>query len=500
MNPLDRAIAYFAPSVALRRHCARLALASYEAAKPTRLRKFSRDHASGDQLARLETRPIRAQARDLDRNHDLAHGALNIMVANICGPRGIGIEPQPRSVSGEILEGLGQQLMDFWRDWCRRPEVTWQHDFPACQRLMARTWLRDGEAFAQFTEGDVASLDHGTTVPLSIEMLEPDMVPTDNEMSIRDGQGGIVRNGWGRAVAYRIYKWHPGDTLLWKRSADLKTIPADRILHLKRTNRIGQTRGISEFASIITRLEDLKDYEESERIAAKIAASMAAYIKKGQPDLYEPERDEQGAVKRREMRFAPGMIFDDLSQGEEIGMIDTNRPNTNLQAHRDGQLRAAAGGLGCSYSSMSRNYNGTYSAQRQELVEQWVMYQTLAEEFAAQFVRPVWERFVAIANLAGLIKVPGELAPGTLDDALFIGQQMPWIDPKKEADAFEILEANNYMSGPEIIRRRGASPRDVVDQQQKWESMKRDSGLTPKPVAGAPAAAPNPIDPNQEQP
>lgn len=497
---LDRAIAYISPVHALRRRRARLALASYEAAKPDRLRKFSRDHASGDQLARIEARPIRAQARELDRNHDIARGALNVMVANIVGPRGIGIEPQPRSVSGEILEDLGQELMDLWRDWCRRPEVTAQHSFAACQRLMVRTWLRDGEAFAQTVEGIIPSLDHGTKVPFSIEMLEPDMIPSDLEMPTRDGKGGIVRNGWGRPVAYRVYKVHPGDTFLWRRASELVTIPAERMLHLKRVDRIGQSRGVSEFASVVTRLEDLKDYEESERIAAKIAASMAAYIKKGQPESYEPAVDELGQVKRRDMRFQPGMIFDDLGAGEEIGTIDTNRPNTNLPAHRDGQLRAAAGGLGCSYSSLSRNYNGTYSAQRQELVEQWVVYQTLAEEFADQFVRPVWERFVSLAVAAGLITVPAELAEGSLDDALFVGQQMPWIDPKKEAEAYESLETNTYISGPEIIRRRGGNPRDVVDQQKKWEAMKRSAGLAPKPAPNANPAGADQAGADPEQP
>ena len=153
------------------------------------------------------------------------------------------------------------------------------------------------------------------------------------------------------------------------------------------------------------------------------------------------------------------MVFDDLMVGEEIGTIDTNRPNPNLQAYRDGQLRASAAGLGASYSSISRNYNGTYSAQRQELVEQWVGYQALTEAFAAQFVRPLWERFVALAALSGVIEVPLDLIPGSLDDALFIGQQMPWIDPAKEADAYSTLESRTYMSGPEIIRRRGANPR-----------------------------------------
>lgn len=490
MNWLDRMIAAISPETGFRRARFRTMMAGYESAKPDRLRKFSRDHASGDMIARNETRSIRAQARDLDRNHDIAHGALNVLVNNIVGHHGIGIEPQPRSVSGEILEDLGQQLLDLWRDWCRTPEVTYTHNFAGVQRLMCRTWLRDGEAFGQIVEGEVPNLDHRTTVPLSLEMLEPDMVPTESELFIRDGQGGIIRNAWGQPVAYRVYLAHPGDTFLWRRPSDLKTVPADRMLHIKLVDRIGQHRGVSALASVITRLEDLKDYEESERIAAKIAASMAAFIKKGQPDEYQIEKDENGNIKRRSMHFQPGMIFDDLAPGEDIGTIDTNRPNANLPAHRDGQLRAAAAGMGASYSSVSRNYDGTYSAQRQELVEQWVHYQTMAEHFTAQFVRPVWERFVSMAMVSGAIRLPGELDMDSLDDALFIGQQMPWIDPLKEASAFETLEANTYMSGPEIIRRRGANPRDVIDQQKKWRRQLDEAGLTPKGAQDPGAAAP----------
>jgi len=495
VNVIDRFIAYIAPGAAVNRVRQRNILAAYEAAKPSRLRRFSKDHASGDLLARNEARPIRAQARDLDQNHDLAHGALTIMVNNIVGPGGIGIEPQPRRVTGEIDEVLAQQLIDLWRDFCRFPEVTYQHNMAACQRLACRTWLRDGEAFAQLLEGMVPTLDHRTRVPLSIELLEPDMVPTENEIAIKDGMGGIIRNAWGQVVAYRVYKTHPGDKFLWQRPSDLKTVPADRMIHLKLADRIGQSRGVSVMASVITRLEDLKDYEESERVAAKIAASMAAYIKKGAPDMYEPQVDESGNKKPRDLRFQPGMIFDDLGLGEEIGTIDTNRPNPNLQTYRDGQLRAAAAGVGASYSSLSRNYNGTYSAQRQELVEQWVNYQALAEAFAAQFVRPLWERFVALAQVSGAIEVPLDLMPGSLDDALFIGQQMPWIDPLKEAEAFSAMEDRAYMSGPEIIRRRGANPKDVLDQQAKWQRQKKDAGLESPADKPSAAPQPNPGDP-----
>lgn len=500
MNLLDRLVSYVSPEAAFRRSRFRTMMAGYDASKPSTLRKFSRDHMSGDFHARKEARALRAQARHLDRNHDIARGALNVLVNNIIGAQGIGIEPQPRSVSGELLEDLGRQLQVLWKNWTRYPEVTYQHNWPAVQRLLCRTWCRDGEAFAQMLEGYVPKLDHRTTVPLSIEMLEPEQIPTEDELFIKDGQGGMIRNGWGQTVSYRALKVHPGSGYLSTmiNAADLRTIPADRMVHVKLVDRISQNRGVSVFASVITRLEDLKDYEESERIAAKIAASMAAYIKKGTPDLYEgAPKDANGNPVARSMKFSPGMVFDDLMPGEEVGMIDTNRPNTNLPAHRDGQLRAAAGGIGASYSSISRNYDGTYSAQRQELVEQWVHYAVLTESFVSQVVQPIWERFVALAVLSGAVDLPADIDMDSLDDALFIGQQMPWIDPKKEADAFEQLEKNCHISGPEIIRRRGGTPRAVLDQQSQWLQQKADAGI---PAAGAaPAPAPVTEQPNPQE-
>ena len=112
-NLIDRIFAAVAPVAALRRAAARRVLASYDAGTPSRLRRFSRETRSGDHLANLQSASIRTQARDLDRNHDLAKGALTVMVNNIVGPAGVGIEPQPRSVSGEILDDLSRQLLEL---------------------------------------------------------------------------------------------------------------------------------------------------------------------------------------------------------------------------------------------------------------------------------------------------------------------------------------------------------------------------------------------------
>lgn len=478
-NPVDSIVEFFSPHAGLRRKSARSILAAYEAASPSRLRKFHRDSGSVNRDVSRGAVPVRVQARHLAQNHDIARGALRTLVNNIVGPSGIGIEPQPRRADGSIHAEYAAALREAWRDWCKLPEVTWAHHWSRVQRLTVRAWLLDGEAFAQTISGPVPYLDHGTRVPFSLELFEPDMIPMDYDSGDRIRQG-IERNAWGRAVAYHVYKADPRETAVGRMATDFKRIEAGRMLHIAAIDRIGQLRGVSEFASVITRLEDIKDYEESERIAAKIAAMLTGYVKKGGADLYDPadvQKDEAGNPLPREVRFSPGMIVDSLAAGEEIGIFDNKRPNPNVVTFRQGQLRAVAAGIGASYSSLSRDYNGSYSSQRQELVEQWINYATLTDEFTGQFVQPVWERFVDAAHLSGVVKTPADVVAGSADDALFVGQSMPWIDPYKEALAWKALVRSGFASEVEVMRKRGANPRDVLEQITAHRKAAKDNGL-----------------------
>ncbi len=467
-NVLDRAIAYLSPRAALKRAQARTVLArmpGYDAAKQGRNRSVIRDGLSPDQLVERSAPALRSQARDLERNHDIARGILRTMVNNIVGANGIGIEPQPRRADGTIHDEYAAALRKAYTDWARKPEVTKRHTWTKVQRLMCKTWLRDGEAFAQELIGPVQLYAHGSRIPFSLEMIEPDLCPfeyTDGAAIVN----GIERNTWGEHRRFWFWKTFPGDVRgsIFSRS-DMKSVPADLVHHIALLDRIGQTRGVTEFASIITRLADIKNYEESERIAAQIAAALTAYVKRETPDGYDgPLLDQEGKPIPRSLSLAPGTVIDDLAPGEDIGMINSNRPNPNLFTFRQGQLRAAAAGFGVSYSSIARDYSGTFSSQRQELVEQWVNYATLTDEFVGMFVQPAWETFVRACSMSGQVPVPADVAPGTEDDCLFVAQQMPWIDPLKEANAWLTLVRAGFASEVEVIRKRGGVPRDVLEQ------------------------------------
>ncbi|KFN42331.1 hypothetical protein N789_14160 [Arenimonas oryziterrae DSM 21050 = YC6267] len=469
------------------RHQAKVLAAAYEAAEPGRLRRKSRDYGSGNTaFAQGGTQP-RTEARHLDRNHDIVRNGINTLVQNIVGAQGIGIQPQPRGPDGKINEDLVDQIQLIISAWAKRPEVTGQHDWASSQRLITRTWVRDGEMLYQELIGDVPGLVHSSAVPYSLELIEADLLPHDFSDRSRNILQGVERNAWNRPIAYHLYKEHPGDPgSSW--TPALKRVSADRIRHVKLVDRIGQVRGVSILASVITRLEDLKDYEESERIAAKIAASMAAVIVKGDPGSYSVEQDPRTGGERN-MRFQPGMVFDNLRPGESVSTIDTNRPNPNLQNYRDGQLRAAAGGMCVSFSSFSNNYNGTYTSQRQELVEKFGAYGVLAFELISQSIRPTYERLIATAWASGQLKVPKGYTLEGLVDALYMPPPMPWIQPVHEAMALRAQVRSGFRSAGSVIAERGGRMYDVYEQISLERAWANEKGIVldtdPKQVSNA---------------
>lgn len=489
MNWMDRLIANLSPSWAMQRVQARSFLAAYEAAQPSRLRRSRGDNASGDALTQRSGENLRAMARHLDQNHDLAHGALDVLVRNLVGPTGIGIEPQPRRKDGSIHVELAREIGRLYMYWSRSPEVTGEHQWASVQRLACRAWLRDGEALAQHIEGPAASVTHGSRVPYSLEMIEADLLPHGMTDLTRNIMQGVERNEWGRVRAYHLLKKHPGDVASLMAWTDTKAVAGDRIVHLKLVDRVRQARGVSIFASVMTRLDDLKEYEESERVAARISAALAAFVRKGTPDLYQAP---SGDATDREFKLKPGMVFDNLAVGEEIGTIQSNRPSALLQPFRDSMLRAVAAGVGTGYSSLSKSYDGSYSAQRQELVEQYAQYGVLSDEFIARFVQPIYLRFIAVAVASGVLKLPPDLDRATLDDADYRPPVMPWIDPQREAGANEKLLALRVKSRAQIIRERGGIPADVRDQTRKEREEDREDGVLPS--ASAPTA-PDDSDP-----
>ena len=474
MKWLDKFIETMSPQWGLKRLQAHRAIqAYYEAGSPSRLHKTRPNDGSADNLVKQAGNALRIQARYLEQNYDIARGALDILVDKTVG---MGVRPDPsvRNTSGEPHREFNKELSRLWEDWIRDPEVTGDFDYYSAQRMIARTLYRDGEAFVQLLSGNIRGLTHYTEVPFSFEMLDPDFVPADLDDESEGINQGIKQNKWHRATAYYIFKTHPNDEFIIASKQDTKRVGADNMIHVKCMDRIRQTRGVSVFASVINRFDDIKEIEESERVAARVAAAMAGFIKKGTPDLYVPPADDDDY---RGMEFVPGIIFDDLQPGEDVGTIQSNRPNNALIPFRASQLRAASSGIGCGYSSLAKDYDGTYSAQRQELVEQYEHYGVLWQYFANKCCDPIWRAFVRAAIFNGL-EIPSDVDKDTLFNVDHSRPVMPWVDPDKEIKGVEGELRNNLISKSQVIRRRGGNPDEVRQQIARDNEEEEELGIT----------------------
>ena len=473
MNPVDRVIAMLSPRWAAARMRQRLLIQAYESAEPSRHRKPRRQRRGANDAIRRAGLSIREQAIAQDEDHDLVVGILDTYVTNVIGAKGIQIEPQPRRRNGEIHVEFAEQIQEARRDWERYPETTREMNNAAMERLICLTWAREGEAFGQHLAGNIATLEHGTRVPYTVEMIDPSYCPLGYDDASRGIIQGIECNAWGRPRGYWLHKEDPNSVYssgLSVSNASLKRVPASSIMHLKMTRRIKQRRGVSLLTAALPRLEDLKEYEAAERIAAKIASAMAMYVKKGTPDLFDTATESSEDTPEYEGKLAqvaPGMMWVNLALGEEVGTVDSSRPSNLLTPFRDSMLRAAASSAKVGYSSASKNYTGTYSAQRQEQVEQYGVYLASQGHFIGQWSQPGYLRFLAAAIASKTLIVPPDVDPLSVDDAEFRGPVQPWIDPGREATANLIMTQAGFKSRAQVIRERGGVPQHVANEIQR---------------------------------
>lgn len=466
----------------------------YDAAQTTNYRPKRGSGASGDAVMQAAGSKLREMARHLYENHDLAVGIIEDLVNNTVG-RGITIEPMMAKPGGELAAKANEQAKKLWKKFWERPEVTQELPGGEVERSVLRRMLVDGEVLVQHVTQP--AFRYPTALRYALELIEADYLPFelfDAQASVRHG---VEKDSWGRPLAYFLYFFHPGDTLYMAVQRErTKRVSADIISHIKFTRRLKQTRGVTVLAPALTRLDDIYDYESSERIAARIAADITLFIRKSPEFIATTETNE------RTFNMDKGMIFDGLQPGEDIGMLKSDRPNKDLGVFRDAMLRAAAAGTGTRHSSIARNYDGTYSAQRQELVEARTGYESLLDYLVGAFYKPVWKNFITSAVLQGLIDTRG-VDPEMLLEADFRGPTMPWIDPLKEVQAHQLRIQSRLTSRHAVMRASGDDP-VAIDKQIEADPYQDEYGTgmaneTAKGQQGGGQAA-EPANKPQEEP
>ena len=478
---LIKTLEQFFPRWALKRRQADSLKRFYDAGTPSnQFKRVPGGNSSADAVVQQANISLRQIGRYLDENEPLAHGILDTLEKKVVGT-GLELRPMVKSSTGKIQERLNKRIASLWWDFCQSPEVTRELTMDEVQRVSFRSMCRDGEMLAQHVVGDTRIRPTGD-VYYAVELLEADYLPFNTFVTSGTRQeiiSSVEKNQWGQPIAYHLYKTHPGSATggyMPQQDLETKRVLAEDMIHLKYTTRIRQTRGVPILAPILRLMESIKDYKESETVAARVNAALTAFITKS--------TDFAGATgtdSERQYEMNPGMIYNDLLPGENVSMIKADRPNPELTNFLNILMKSASSGTHTSYSDISKDYSGTYSSQRQEMVSQKIDYDLLRGKFINDFMNPIYRKFLEVAQLQGLLRIPQSVDMQTLLSPEWSSPAQPWIDPKKEADAWIAMHDAGLMSKSEIVGSRGQDLNKLYTELALEKEIEEQLGLIEDP-------------------
>lgn len=416
----------------------------YEASEPgRRTQGWARQFGDADRSSRASLTELRMHARDLIRNNAWARRAQRVIANNTVG---WGIMPKP--VGGDAVAA---KLSALWTAWAGTTECESEgrHTFYSMQNIAMKTIAESGEIL--FRRRSRRPSD-GLSVPLQIQILEPDYLDQGKEFETSQAGGPIIQGVEfdliGRRAAYWIFPRHPGSG---RNVLPSERIPATEIVHAFYSERPGQTRGVSWYAPAIVTLKDFDEFEDASLMRQKIAGCFAAFVTDmdgatgttGGPDTenFDPLVEA----------FEPGMI-QYLPVGKDIKF--GNPPMTTDDGFSDRQLRRVAAGLGVTFEDLTGDYSKVnFSSARMARLAHWANVRDWQwNMLVPSLCDGIWQWFVTAAQSEGLI--PLAVTPS----ATWTPPPMPMIEPDKEGLAYQRLVRGGFMTLSGALREQGEDP------------------------------------------
>jgi lambda family phage portal protein len=300
---------------------ARGALMSYDAATQPRAGRFRTRHGSADEISRDYRQRLAFISRDIIRNSPLGAAAVRVISGEIVGS-GIAL-----SLSGlsDDLQARARLLIGSHLQ-TRAIDADGRLDLYGIQRLAARAMVSDGECFVRRIRRGSAG-GRALLLPFQVQVIEADhldLAKTGRTAAGGEISEGIERDASGQVIAYHFFRHHPHGGWLRRVMDRSDRVEAVDVIHVFRVERPGQGRGVSWFAPVALRMQDLSDAIGANVMRQKIAACFVAFVMS--PDdgderplsgMAEGEDGGGGSGASDAVTIEPGTV-QDLRPGETV--------------------------------------------------------------------------------------------------------------------------------------------------------------------------------------
>jgi len=485
----DGVIGAVAPTWGRRRKMSRLhsALLSgdFDVTRPGRTRRKAKT-TSGSADKSLDDRSLwalREICRDHDRNSCLLHGIIDRVADNVAGPE-FGFRPASKD------EGYNRDVEALLADSSTTAEASGRFDLQELIYTAFRTVIPDGDLL-------LVHLDDGTIQAIEGHEL---VTPSSGRGYLnRRVVNGVEIDEAGRPAAYYVaagadrlkpYYWIVSD---WTKARRIEAADAE---HVANRTRFSQSRGLPVLASCLDLFDRLDGYLDSETLTAELCANLAWFIKKQGAETLpgtEVVEDDNATADSdstydRVLRSEPGQVFD-LLPGEDMGVVESRRPNDSFEPYVVAVLRMVGAGVGIPLELVLLDFSKTnYSSARAALLQAYRSFRRWQRFVASRIVVPVYRRWVSRW-------IAGRELP-VVDDGYALRLYPPrwaWIDPYKEVLAHERATAAGFRLLEDVIAEEGRKLEDFVTARKRELDMFREAKIptttAPQALAPPPAAA-----------
>lgn len=456
---------------------------------------------SKNQEVRLARKDIVRQARHLERYSELVRGGLDRKTDMVVGPR-LRVHPQPDFdllgiEDADARKKFIQQCKRWFNNWAyddrKLCDGEGHYDFGGMMWLAYRNLEGpDGET------GGVIHYDidrrrrYSTRWATYVTVIDPDRIESP-PLYVADDRvfEGKLLDRDGRTIGMWVRIRHPAEG--GSDVNDYVFVPRETAWgrpmawhHFVKT-RGGQQRGITNLVTIIKRTGMLDAFDTSYVAAAAINSELATYIRTKSTTaavaegLAPPTSDPAQAwgffsnkvdyYKKQSFRIgSAGQRIAVLAPDDEIMMTAVNRAIGDPGPFRKGIIRDVASSVGTPFAMTAQDYSeANYSSERASKLDSWLGITRQRVHFTASPPTLIYSAVIEEAIAEGWIEFDPSWPPFQENRAAYCacawtGPGMGWIDPLKEAKAYQTLLELKVTSRQRIAAERGDDAMEIFDE------------------------------------
>lgn len=416
---------------------------------------------------------IRNRSRSAIRNDGNAAAIVDTLVSNLIGT---GIVPLSQAADPE----LAAQIQAAFEAWSTECDADGLNNFYGLQELSTRIWLEAGESFVRLRK---RLPEDGLSVPLQLQVLEPELCPHEYNLSAVGGnrvRAGVEFDGIGRRTAYYF---HPSRPELddFDRS-QYRRVDAASVVHLYKPTRATQLRGLPVLTKSLIRLHGVDRTDDAALLRQEIQNLFAGFITRdpsGPDDNLDPLTNQPRDLTRTpsSTSLEPGTL-QELAPGEKIEFANPGGSPVGYKDFINAQLRSACVAAGVPYELVTGDMGSLNDRTMRVILNHFKRSMTMWQHqvIVHRFCVPIWRQWFMWAWVSGAITLPSDFSrsPEQYMAVKWIPPRWAYLHPVQDIEADIAAVRAGFTSRSDVVSEWGEDAA-LVDLQQERDNQRADT-------------------------